>query len=122
MGYTRFGEFVRILRIKRHEVLGDMADTLGTSLAFLSAVENGRKNIPSSWFDILVSHYNLNDDEQNELRDAIDESKLQYKIVPKSAGKLQRQAAMCFTRAFDDMDDEMAQEIIDIINKGGNKK
>jgi len=121
MGYTSFGEYVRILRIKRHELLGDMADKLGTSLAFLSAVENGRKNIPESWFNALVSLYDLSDEEQTALRDAIDESRLQYKIVPKSAGKIQRQAAMCFTRAFDDMDDKTAQEIIDIINKRGHK-
>ena len=44
MAYTSFGEFVRILRIKHHEVMGDMAKMLGASLPFLSAVENGKKN------------------------------------------------------------------------------
>lgn len=43
MGYTKFGEFVRILRIKHHEIMGDMARMLGTSLPFLSAVETGKK-------------------------------------------------------------------------------
>ena len=40
MAYTPFGEFVRILRIKHHQVMGDMAKILGTSTPFLSAVEN----------------------------------------------------------------------------------
>ena len=119
MGYTSFGEFARILRIKRHEVLGDMAKKLGTSLAFLSAVENGRKNIPASWYNVLVSEYDLSHNEQQELKEAIEESKLQFKIVPKSAGKIQRRAALVFQRAFDDMDDETALKVIEIINKGG---
>ena len=42
MAYTKFGEFVRILRIRHHEVMGDMAGVLGASLPFLSAVENGK--------------------------------------------------------------------------------
>lgn len=49
MSYTRFGEFVRILRIKRHEVMGDMAKVLGVRIPFLSAVENGKKNVPADW-------------------------------------------------------------------------
>ena len=121
MGYTSFGEFVRILRIKKHEVLGDMAEKLGTSIAFLSAVENGRKNVPSGWYDALVSEYSLSSDDQKESKNAIEESKLQYKIVPKTAGKVQRRAAMVFSRAFDDMDEETALKVIEILNKGDHK-
>ncbi len=119
MGYTSFGEFVRVLRVKQHEVLADMAKKLDTSLVFLSAVENGRKNVPATWFDKLVSEYHLDEEEQYELQNAIDESKVQYKITPKSAGKIQRRAAMVFSRAFDDMDDETALKVIEVINKGG---
>lgn len=35
MAYTLFGEFVRILRIKHHQIMGDMAKILDTSLPFL---------------------------------------------------------------------------------------
>ena len=34
--YTKFGEFMRVLRIKHHEIMGDIADMLGVSLPFLS--------------------------------------------------------------------------------------
>lgn len=51
MGYTKFGELLRILRVKYHEVMGDMAEMLEISLPFLSAVENGKKNVPSDWID-----------------------------------------------------------------------
>ena len=43
MAYTKFGEYMRILRVKNHEVMGDIAKLLGVTLPFLSAVENGKK-------------------------------------------------------------------------------
>ena len=46
MAYTRFGEFMRVLRIKNHEVMGDTATLLGVTIPFVSAVENGKKNVP----------------------------------------------------------------------------
>lgn len=48
MSYTKYGEYIRILRIKYHEVMGDLANVLDTSLPFMSAVENGKKNVPSA--------------------------------------------------------------------------
>ena len=81
MAYTSFGEFVRILRVKHHEVMGDMAGVLGASLPFLSAVENGKKNVPADWVAKLTEHYRLSSQEQQELIDAVEESKTQYKIV-----------------------------------------
>ena len=94
MAYTSFGEFVRILRVKHHQVMGDMAEALGTSLPFLSAVENGKKNVPSDWMSRLAGMYKLSDSEQEQLKEAIEESKTQYKIITSSAGKNQRRAAM----------------------------
>lgn len=68
MAYTSFGEFVRILRVKHHQVMGDMAEALGTSLPFLSAVENGKKNVPSDWMSRLAGMYKLSDSEQEQLK------------------------------------------------------
>ncbi len=74
MAYTSFGEFVRILRIKKHEVMGDMAKVLGVKVPFLSAVENGKKNVPADWANKLISNYNLSTEEQCTLKQVIEES------------------------------------------------
>lgn len=121
MAYTKFGEFVRILRIKCHEVMGDMAKVLETSIPFLSAVENGKKNVPAEWIDKLISHYELTDDESQELREAVEESKLQYKIMSGNAGITKRKAALQFARSFDDMDDETAAKILELLSKKGGE-
>jgi len=117
MAYTKFGEFVRILRIKHHEVMGDMAKVLGTSLPFLSAVENGKKNVPGDWIEKLTRHYQLSNEEQRDLQEAVEESRTQYKVSTKTAGMTQRRAAMQFARSFDSMDDETALKILELLSK-----
>lgn len=117
MAYTSFGEFVRILRIKHHEVMGDMANMLGTSLPFLSAVENGKKNVPAEWVRKITEHYGLTEIEEQELREAVEESKTQFKIVASKAGSNQRKAALQFARSFDKMDDDTAIKILELLSK-----
>lgn len=120
MAYTSFGEFVRILRIKHHEIMGDMAKMLGVKVPFLSAVENGKKNVPVEWINKIVDHYNLDSGEQERLKEVIEESKTQYKIKAQNAGKLQRKAAVQFARSFDNIDDETAERIIELLNNKEN--
>ena len=115
--YTKFGEFVRVLRIKNHQVMGDMAKLLGTTTPFLSAVENGRKNVPKDWVNIISDHYGLSDDSRNELEEAIEESRLQTKIDMKDSSDMQRKVALQFARTFDDIDDETAEKIIALLRK-----
>lgn len=117
MTYTKFGEFVRVLRIKNHEVMGDMAKMLGASLPFLSAVENGKKNVPNDWVDKIVAHYNLSPAEKDELVEAIEESKVQYKISSKKANSIQRKTALAFARSFEEMDDDTALRILELLSK-----
>lgn len=118
MPLTRFGEFVRILRIKRREVMGDMAKTLGVRVSFLSAVENGKKNPPADWIDKITAAYNLTCGERKELEESIEESKTQYKIAVENAGVNQRKVAMVFARSFDNIDDATAVEILNLLRKG----
>ena len=121
MSYTSFGEFMRILRVKNHEVMGDVAKMLGVKVPFLSAVENGKKNVPSEWIGKIIDHYSLNEDERLKLEEAIEESKTQYKTILNDSGINQRKAALQFARSFDGMDDETAIKIMNLLkNKKGS--
>ena len=46
MGLTKFGAAVREARRQTKQTLQTMAATLGTSPAFLSAIETGRSKVP----------------------------------------------------------------------------
>lgn len=117
--YTKFGEFVRILRIKRHESQEDMARKLDVSRSFLSNIENGDRGIPSSWTERISSVYDLSDEDRSELKDAIDESNFssKYKINVSGAGEIKKKVARSFAESFDKMDDEKASKILQILNE-----
>ena len=44
MSITKFGEYMRIFRIKKNIIMEDTSDKLNVKTPFLSAVENGKKN------------------------------------------------------------------------------
>jgi transcriptional regulator with XRE-family HTH domain len=69
-----FGKALRKLRIDRNLLLKDMADALGYSSAFLSAVEMGRKKIPADLIQRLETLYSLNPIEIESLRKAAEKS------------------------------------------------
>ena len=68
---TRFAKICRILRIEHGEVLRDMAQKLGVSSSYLSAVENGKRPIPKSWGHQIINLYDLPQDEASNLSEAI---------------------------------------------------
>ena len=120
MGYTKYGEFIRVLRIKHHEIMGDTAKLLGCMVSFVSSVESGKKNVPENWVPILIEHYHLTEAEQNELFDAIEDSKTQVKLNLTSATNPQRRLAVQFQRSFEKLDDETASAIMELLNKEDN--
>ena len=115
MAYTKFGELVRIIRIRHHEVMGDMAKKLGLKLPFLSAIESGKKNVPTDLITKIVECYHLGAEEEQELIQAAEESRTQYKISTIGAGINQRKAALQFARSFDKMDDETALRVLELL-------
>ena len=118
MAYTKFGEFMRVQRIKHHEVMGNTANLLKVSLPFVSAVESGKRNVPEEWIPIIIEHYNLSTAEQKELNDAIEESKTQVKVNLTGASNVQRKVALQFQRSFEELDEDTANAIIELLNKG----
>ena len=119
MSYTKFGEYMRILRIKHHEVMGDLAKVLDVKSSFLSAVETGKKNVPENWFELIAKHYELNDNEKNELLEAIEMSKTQVKLNLAGSENFKREMALQFQRSFDEIDEDTAKIIINLLNKKG---
>lgn len=57
MGLTTFGETVRAARRQTKQTLKTMADTLGTSPAFLSAIETGRSKVPMDFVEKIEDFF-----------------------------------------------------------------
>ena len=118
---TMFGKFCRLLRIKHDEVLRDMAQKLGVSSSYLSAVENGKRSIPLSWRDELVRLYTLSSTESDELDDAIYKSRQEIKmsINLNRFSDSDRDALMAFARRYDSLDEDAKTSLKELFKERG---
>jgi transcriptional regulator with XRE-family HTH domain len=66
---TPFGSRLRALRAERGESLKDMADAIGVSAAYLSALEHGKRGVPT-WLLLqrIIAHFNIIWDEAEDLQ------------------------------------------------------
>ena len=88
---TEIGKFLRILRVSNEESAKVMAERLGVSPAYLSAVELGKRSLPATWEDIIIREYSLNDSSQKKLRDAINRSMSSIKLNITDIGSKKRE-------------------------------
>jgi len=104
---TAFGKFCRMLRIKHDEVLRDMAQRLGVSSSYLSAVENGKRPTPQSWRDEIIRIYTLTDVESKELDDAICQSiqEIKFTLDLNRFSNTERDTLIAFARRYDSLDE-----------------
>ena len=83
---------MRILRIQRNENAQAMAKRLDMSPSYLSTIENGKRNIPTSLEEDIIRLYALSELEQKELRGAIVRSsgmvKIDFKELPENKRQL----------------------------------
>ena len=114
---TTISRLLRLIRLQHGEVLFDMAQKLGVTSAFLSAVENGRKPAPSTWLQKLTEQYGLSPQQQAELDSAFNENIKQVRISLDSAHGEQRDLAISFARRFDELDHKEIEAVMRILNK-----
>ena len=109
---TSIGRFLRKLRIDNGEILKDMAEALGVSYAFLSAVENGKKKMPEGWIEKLDTIYSFTENQAEALRVAIIDTNDAVELNLQNATPGNRALAISFAREFDFLDDETSKKNI----------
>ena len=112
---TDFGKECRILRIKNNQNLGDMAEKLGVKSSFLSAIENGKKNIPKDFCEKIKKEYGLSHEAYKKFIDAADSSKTQIKIQMQNMDQGDRDLVISFARKFETLTPKKKEEILEIL-------
>ena len=110
------------LRMGQNQRLKDMAEILGVSSAFLSAVENGKKSMPDFWVKKVQTEYGLTDEQVDEMKNAALESQSTIALNMKNATSLNRELAVSFARQFDGMDEETSKMILQVLKKRKKKE
>lgn len=115
---TPFGRFLRKLRIDQGELMKDMADKLGVTSSYLSAVEMGKKPVPTSWIGTLSEKYPLSS--AVELQRLAEISKPEYRVaIPQGADDLTREAVAVFARKVGKLDRAALNELLEVLLRKG---
>jgi len=114
---TEFGKECRKLRIDKGEFLADMAGKLGVAASFLSAVENGKKNVPRDWCKKLQEIYRLSVSDYERFVNAAERSASQVKITIDGLSDGKKDLILSFARSFDKLQTKEQEEIFAILNK-----
>lgn len=78
---TEIAKFLRKLRIDTNgENLGDMADKLNISAAYLSAIENGKRAIPDDFKELILKNYKMTDEQQHEFVRLVSDARQKVEI------------------------------------------
>lgn len=112
---TPFGIASRKLRLDKSLKLLDVAQKIGVTSAFLSAVETGRKAIPDGFLLKISRALNLSTDEIKDLRRAVDKTRTEVRVDRKD--EHQRELIAAFARQLDDVPQSMLDELKKIVLK-----
>ncbi len=114
---TEFGKYCRKLRIDKGILLKDMAEKLEVTSAYLSAVENGKRNIPQAWFDKISSVYSLNGEQKKELSIVIEESNMRISDLFSKVDREKQEIILTFARKCNSLDKETINRINKMLSK-----
>lgn len=112
---TALGKQLRIFRIKKGELLKDMAERLNVTPAYLSSVENGKRTPTKSLITQIVKTYMLDDGEKEELMNAFYESINEVQISIESSSDDKKQLGLVFARRFDNLSKKQVDNLIKIL-------
>ncbi len=108
---TAFGKLVRQLRADRGWLLKDLADALGVTSAYVSAVELGTKPITDSVLSGIAAAMELNDIETAQLKVAAENSPTKVSIQLKDASSQDRELVAAFAREVFDLPQERKDQL-----------
>ncbi|MCM1294192.1 MAG: helix-turn-helix domain-containing protein [Muribaculaceae bacterium] len=127
--YTELGKWLKLFRLSEGIRLYDMADKMNVSSAFLSAIETGKKTVPTNFFDKMTELYTLSQEQKNELlaaivstREQLASEKNAIKFTINNPRKGVDNLAVSFARNANYLTEEQRKKLLEILAeaKGGN--
>lgn len=114
MNLTEFGKLLRRVRLDRLIRLKDMAEAVGVSSAFLSAVETGSKEIPDNLVQNIIQYLQLDEQQTAELYKAVDETRKSVTIIMPTTND-DRYLIGAFARNLNHLDEERKERILKLL-------
>lgn len=115
---TALGKHLRMMRIKRNELLKDMADKLDFAPAYLSSIENGKRAASLKFINKVIRVYNLDEKESDDLYSAYYDTQNEINFSIGNMDESQRSLGIAFARKLKSLDQDQIEEIKTILKKG----
>lgn len=115
---TPFGKQVRKLRIDVGVTLKSMADAMGVTSSYLSAIETGKRAITDQVLNSIISYFgNVGVLANAELAKAARDSQQSVEINLSGKNQNAREVAMAFARNFDELSDDEFARLRELLTK-----
>ena len=108
---SKFGIIMKKIREKENDSLRQMAVKLGISAAFLSAMEVGRKTIPSNYIEKINAIYHLSNDELAQLEMSIYETNKKVSLELEKMNEAQKDVSLLFARKIKTADNDLLKKL-----------
>lgn len=112
---TEYCRVMRTIRKKRGENLSTMADKMGCTMAFLSAMEVGKRLIPDGYLEKIIEIYELSIKEQEDLAEAIIVTNKKISIDIEKLDQEHREISLAFARKINHANQKTLEELRKIL-------
>lgn len=115
---TPFGKKVRKLRIDVGVTLKSMADSMGVTSSYLSAIETGKRAVTDPVLNSIIGYFSgAGVHAKDELAKAARDSQQSVEINLSGKNQNAREVAMAFARNFDELSDEEFTRLRELLTK-----
>lgn len=113
---TSLGKYLRTFRIQEGELLKDMADKLNVASAYLSSIENGKREVSKKFVDKIVEAYQLSSEETQKILEAYQRTLGEVSFKLSSSNESEKNdLGIAFARKFDSLDSRQIESIKKIL-------
>lgn len=114
---TQLGKILRIIRINTSDSMRTMASKLDLSVSYLSAIENGKRNVPQDFEEKVIYSYQLSEKDKENLRNAITQTTANVKVNITELSEKKKKLIYALSK--DQLDDETIEKLCEIIERKG---
>lgn len=114
---TEFGKELKKIRIDNDQVLKDMANSLGITASYLSAIEHGKREIPTDMINKLVKQYVLDSNTIKKLESAASNTQRVFKCNFNIENTNQLNVVNAFAREYKSLTNDKMKRILKILDE-----
>lgn len=110
---SKFGKELRKIRIDFDDSISGMASKLNISTSYLSAIEAGKRNIPSDMVSKIIDAYKLDKERSEILKQSEIDSAKEVNIKLTNVSIEQRNLVFALSRKLNEISDEECFKILE---------